>query len=294
MKKCLVWGTGSVFQKYCNVLKYYELNNEIIIIGVTSGDAYYNCLCGYKFIDKSLINIDSFDYIIIAADSNTAREICQEVETLGVDNSRAIPINAILLPEFDFEKYEKIRENTPTIISPNCWGGLSYSALGLEFKSPFINMFLNHDDYLKALSDLDYYMECPLEFLEMRNDLGTHEYPVVKCGDVTLFFNHYYSFNEVDETWNKRKNRMNMNNSLVMFFDEDRNRVETFLKLPFKRKVCFAPFESDNPDVISIDYKQYAPDKPFWKIVNDSAYGGLYNVFELFLNNKKQIIAGLK
>ena len=35
-----------------------------------------------------------------------------------------------------------LRKNPPSIFSKNCWGGLTYHSLDLEFTSPFINMFL--------------------------------------------------------------------------------------------------------------------------------------------------------
>lgn len=294
MKKCLVWGTGTVFHKYCNVLKYYELNSEIEIACVTSGDSYYSSVRGYGFINRDQIDVKAFDRIIVAADSYTAQAICRDIRSAGADDGIIVPINAMLLPGFDFDKYKLIRENAPTIICPNCWGGLTYSALGLEFGSPFINMFLDHDDYLKLLKNLEYYMECPLVFEEMRNDLGTHEYPVAKCGDILLYFNHYYSFEEANSSWNRRKERINMDNIFVMFYDESAERIEEFLKLPYERKICFSPYEYNNSDVISISYQKYAPDKPLWKIVNDSAAGGLYDAFELFCNNNKQLAAELK
>ena len=50
-----------------------------------------------------------------------------------------------------------------SVIAINCWGGLISHTLGLEFRSPFVNMFLEEQDYLKLLSDLDYYLGMELK-----------------------------------------------------------------------------------------------------------------------------------
>lgn len=62
MKKCLIWGTGTVFNKNYYLIKYYELINQITIVGVTSKDKYYKSFYGYKFIDEKLIKTVEFDY----------------------------------------------------------------------------------------------------------------------------------------------------------------------------------------------------------------------------------------
>lgn len=49
-------------------------------------------------------------------------------------------------------------ENTHyTILTPNCMAGLIYSRLGEPFYSPTINTSMQNEDFIKFLSDLDYY-----------------------------------------------------------------------------------------------------------------------------------------
>lgn len=190
------------------------------------------------------------------------------------------------LPGFDFDKYEKIRGNTPTIISPNCWAGMLYNRLGLPFKTPLINMFEDHKDYLKLLSDLDSYMNVPLKFEEVKYDsVQDRNYPVARCADILLHFNHYDTFDDANACWERRKKRLDIANSLVMIFDETPEIIDEFLKLPYKNKICFVPFESPIANVCSLCYTGLS-DVPFWKMVSEGANGFIYDVFELLLNNK--------
>ena len=56
-----------------------------------------------------------------------------------------------------------------TIISSNCAGGFLYHWLGLEFKSPFINLFLSNEDFLEALENFDSFLDLnSLRFIRYR------------------------------------------------------------------------------------------------------------------------------
>lgn len=49
-------------------------------------------------------------------------------------------------------RYRKRLKNTNvTLITSNCAGGIIYHWLGLKFNSPFINLWLTNDDYIRAL-----------------------------------------------------------------------------------------------------------------------------------------------
>lgn len=288
MKKCLIWGTGRVFEKYYKMIALYEEMGALKVIGITSNALYYKNILGVDFIPKAQIEPASFDCLIIMAESTVLRDITREAIAMGIDDKVIIPVKVLALSGFDFDKYIAIKKNVPTIISPNCWGGLLYNHLGLEFKSPFINMFEEHTDYLKILKNLDLYMESELEFAGMKEDGNSRQlYPVAKCADVLLHFNHAASFEEANECWERRKKRMNMNNSIVMFYDDDPQKVNQFMKLDYKDKICFVPYSSDNRELTSLIYKKSAPEIPFGKIINDGPMRGYqYDLFELLLNKR--------
>ena len=54
---------------------------------------------------------------------------------------------------------------TPSIIASNCVGGFIYHWLGLQFRSPFINLWLENKDFVYLLEhiheiDLNEIVEC--------------------------------------------------------------------------------------------------------------------------------------
>ena len=51
-----------------------------------------------------------------------------------------------------------------TIITNNCAGGVIYSALGCEFNSPFINMLIEPNDFVRLCNNIYEYLNAPLLF----------------------------------------------------------------------------------------------------------------------------------
>ena len=110
-------------------------------------------------------------------------------------------------------------ENTHyTILTPNCMAGLIYSRLGEPFYSPTINTSMQNEDFIKFLSDLDYYLAQDVQ--EWVDD--TVDYPVgiirgrTPEDDVRVNFVHYPSFAAGREKWNTRKKRIDPNNLYVI------------------------------------------------------------------------------
>ncbi len=295
--RCLLWGTGKDLVSNLYLIKYFEMLNKIIVYAVTSNDQLYDYVAGYQFVKKENINSKDFDVVLIMT-SNIPfiKEIQQEAISIGVSESDIIIWRVLTVPGFDFSKYRKLKLNTPTIFAPNCWGGVTYNHLGLQFKSPFINMFEKHDDYIKFLTNPKYYLKCNLQFKEMQyNEILQRNFPVVKCDDILLFFNHYVTYEEAVDAWNRRKERIDWENLFVMFYDEDPHRVETFCRLPYAKKICFAPFQSDEDCVLFTGYRENKALKnlKFWEVVNRLASGQYlsYDVFDLLLYGKVTLLA---
>ena len=172
---------------------------------------------------------------------------------------------------------EILKKDTPTILSPNCWGGLTYHQLGLQFMSPLINMWEDHDDYLRLLEDPHYYLSLKPEYLETCDNGQAPAYPVVMLGDVRIRMNHYRDYDHAMECWRRRIPRVRWDNLFVMLWDEDPKRVERFLSLPYDKKICFVPWESHIDGVISVPYRKYKSLEgiEFWSIMNRLAQGKL-------------------
>lgn len=142
------------------------------------------------------------------------------------------------------EKQRKGLENTEfSIISSNCNGGVLSSDLGLEFKSPFVNLFIKASDYVKLLGDLKGYMSEELHFVKEEDPIyGNVSYPTAYLRDVKIYFMHYDSDEEARDAWERRKKRINWDNLYILFTDRSgciQKDLEDFDKLPYEHKVVF-------------------------------------------------------
>lgn len=216
-------------------------------------------------------------------------EIEEEIEemNLGVE---VISCDALSIPNFSFEKYIEIKNNVPTIFANNCWAGLLYHRLRLPFNSPFINMFLNDDDYLRFLEEPQKYINSELVFKETAYDTTLNrEYPKCQCGDIYLNFNHYNDFEHANEAWKKRCKRINWDNIFVMMYTNDKTAAERFAKLPYEKKVCFVPFDMDEKDIVPIMLED---DAYFFEIVNGIVTGKYFyfDILDMLMGNYVKII----
>lgn len=297
IQRCLIWGTGICFKNNIRLIQYYEQCGQIKIIGITSDESFYTSIFGYSFMNKCEIDPNEFDVLIVASGRKNFGNIKNEAMLKGISEEKIVPVHVMALPGFDFNKYSCIKKNPPTIFAPNCWGGLTYHSLGLEFKSPFVNMYMMHTDYMKFLKNPRYYLACPLTFEGMGYEqyLKTN-FPIARCGDVLLYFNHYSSFEEAELCWNRRKERIDWNNMFVMFYDRGENLLNEFLKLPYEKKVCFVPYTTDEKNQIGLDYQRIGGDKPFGQFVNTTANGEtfFYDVFDLLLYGKITLLVETK
>ena len=73
------------------------------------------------------------------------------------------------------------------LIASNCNGAMILHDLRLQFKSPFVNLWLRPKDFIKLLSSLREYMGYDLKFT---TEEGI-EYPVGLLKDIKIYFQHY-------------------------------------------------------------------------------------------------------
>lgn len=110
-----------------------------------------------------------------------------------------------------------------TIISSDCTGGLLYHDLGLEFKSPTINMAIEAHGFVELCSDLKKHIsQSSLRIDNTQSSMNGLDYPIMVLGDsIYLHGIHYHTTNEFIEKWNSRKNRINYNDIFCIFTAKD-------------------------------------------------------------------------
>ncbi|MCH5339468.1 MAG: DUF1919 domain-containing protein [Acetatifactor sp.] len=248
MYNILIWGTGREYNNYFNCIRMLELKEQISIVGVTSNDQNITTsIDDYPFVKKEDINSLNFDYCIVAMANMSL--IIDEAASLGIEKSKLIPIRVLSIPNINFNEYIKLKNSSLTILSINCWAGLCYHSLGLEFLSPTINMCESENDFNKIMLNLDTYMSYPVEFVETRKykNSPNGEYPIGLLNDVLLHFLHYESFDQAVSCWEKRKNRINKDNILVVSLAESEKALYEFENIPYKNKLVFTPLDVNTP-----------------------------------------------
>jgi len=131
-----------------------------------------------------------------------------------------------------------------TILSSNCIGGVIYHRLGKRFLTPTINMWFPQPDFVDFCLHLDYYLAEELHFIE--TDKG---FPVAQLegnGDdiptITLNFNHDKTPETARANWEKRKTRIKRDNIYVMLYNLDgmtEEKLKSLESFPCKGKIVF-------------------------------------------------------
>ena len=134
---------------------------------------------------------------------------------------------------------DRLHTDDVTIISANCNGGIVSHDLGLQFRSPTVNLFIPAEDFIKFCENLPHYLsiDTMVECVDPAMTKGA-SYLVAYLGDILLYLVHYSSVEEAQRIWNQRKSRINWNNIAVMATDRDGMTDELkdrFEKLPYRR-----------------------------------------------------------
>lgn len=140
---------------------------------------------------------------------------------------------------FKFMRRRRLTNTNPTIFANNCLGGVIYHDLGLQFMSPMINVALWPKEYLKFLRNPQHYLSCPLV---KTDEWYENKYPIARCDDIRIMMGHAPSLDISMAAWEKRKNRVNLDNLYITMVDafgcvyED---IVAFSQLPYPNKVIF-------------------------------------------------------
>lgn len=153
-----------------------------------------------------------------------------------------------------------LKHKDVTIISNNCYAGLTYEYLNLPFNSPTIGLYFFAEEYIKFIKKIKYYTTLPLEEMNVKDSkyydelkkLKQDDKVIGKLDDVEIVFLHYKNFKEAKEKWERRCKRINYSKLIVKFNDQNlcsEKEINEFSALKYKNKICFTAkdygFESD-------------------------------------------------
>lgn len=132
---------------------------------------------------------------------------------------------------------QRLINHSMSVIASNCNGAFILHDLNEQFRSPFVNLYLEPADFVKYLQNMTAYNQMELGFISTDKP-----YPVGKLADITLHFMHYHSEQEAREKWQERLKRLNLENLFIMMTDRDGctyQDLQDFDRLPFENKVVF-------------------------------------------------------
>lgn len=243
-------------------------------------------LKGLESLSAADLSALDYDYILLTGYKASPVPLIQA----GIDEDKILIDRAVCTPFFTIEKYKKLRRSQLSILSMNCFAGLLYNRFGLPFLSPTVNMFTTDKDFLKFLKNPQKNVEAKLKLLRTaRNDALKIDYPVFKIGDVEWEMNHYGDANIAKQKWKERGGRINWFNLLVTMYTENPEILAEFDELPYAKKICLVPFQSELDSAYYIDPVKYNVGKDFWRIVNGVATGAVveFEIFDMLLYGKK-------
>jgi len=139
------------------------------------------------------------------------------------------------------------KKNNFVIISNNCWGAKLYNRLDLPYNTPFVGLFIMGPDYLKLLTDLDFYLNKSLFFVKKSRWISDPvNYPIGLLDDIEIHFMHYKDKNEAKSKWERRVARMlevkDKDRYYFKICDRDLSNddiITKFHNLPYKNKISF-------------------------------------------------------
>ncbi len=290
MISILIWGIGEQYNKMRNLIRYFEETNQIRVIALVDKKPFMDKLDGYNVVEPVAIKSLTWDYIVVMAEKSFDVIIDEAINNYFIDRNKILTYKILMIPDITIDSYIKLKESNLTIVSNNCWGGMVYKTLGLRCISPFRNLFLFDDDYIKLIKDFNHYISIKPVFCCKEIDLHSRkEYPVLKIDDIKIHCNHDNDYQIAIDNWERRKIRINPDNIFFEMYTSDPNAANNFTDLIANKKgICFVDWESNNEKMI---YLEKVNGLELWEMVNANAalstYGLKYKLIELLLGIKE-------
>ena len=139
-----------------------------------------------------------------------------------------------------------------TLITNDCFGGVISHQYGMKFNSPTVNLQILPEEFPDFCEHLGFYLKQDLieckELSAWHRDYMEHmfgpEFPNCPLGilcDILVVFQHYDTFEEAKEMWDKRKKRVDFENIGYMFHIKNptySGPAQDFIKLGLPHSIC--------------------------------------------------------
>ncbi|MBQ7476107.1 MAG: DUF1919 domain-containing protein [Selenomonadaceae bacterium] len=273
--------------------------NGIETVGVTAGqkisvtDATGKVL---PFIPLNEISLNGggYDVLLVSGAKNFGMsEVVKFAKLINLDTEKLLGDWIVCIPGFTLDKYRQLQRSKLSIFSAHCFGGIMSNTLGLPFRSPFVNLFMHQQEFIKFLQHPHVYIEDTPIFDRIETSNTTAEapngYPVFSLGNVSVHMQHYPEVGNALKKWESRKQRINWYNLIAVMSTEDPKILEQFDRLPYGKKICFVSFKSDLDSAFYVSPKHRRGRENFNECAFDIARGILfyYDPFDMLLYGKK-------
>jgi glycosyltransferase involved in cell wall biosynthesis len=187
------------------------------------------------------------DPLLIAPFYRTYRDIRQPM--IKRKRAKANPFHSDALRAFSHRlKGIRLKNRDVSIICNNCAGSIISHDLGLPFRSPTVNLYMEDKDFIEFAGHLEHYLSCDIE--EVFERFTPFPVGVMRRGEnsVRLYFMHYKSFDEAVSAWKRRAVRVDRGRIFIVMSlvgsEISPEVVRGFEALPFENKVLLAGAEA--------------------------------------------------
>lgn len=166
----------------------------------------------------------------------------------------------------------RLKNTTPTFFCPNCIGGILFHDLGLQFRSPTVNLMMTQTDFAKFITNAEEYLKKDFQFFKHTE----YDCPCARLGDVTVHFTHYKTEQEALEKWKTRAERIDWENVFVFLTERDgltENEIRALADIHVRGLVVFTANKyADIPYTVHIS--KYEPEGEVGNILKQSYFNG--------------------
>lgn len=282
-KRIAVWGIGNNFWANYERIKKWNNSNSIEIALFIDKKGTPETIDGIPVIRPSeyISSGLDFDYVLVA--SSDWDSVLADAEEIGIKRDKLIHPRILNASTIRLDKYLKLRENPPCIVTDNCVGGVLLHYLDLPFNTPFINVRVgcDRDDFWNLLENLGLYMNRTPSKQPVNKQLRQYEwegfeyrseFPKLWYDNILIHGFHYHSVVEMLEKWEIRRQRYSVDNTLVLKLLFSDNDVERFKRIKHKKigispkcyedkDIVTIPWDERRVDVFAYDYSSYIRSK---------------------------------